>query len=1134
MNHGLAALLMWTSTSFCCLLAGTEYFVAVGGDDSTAGTSREAAFATIQRGVDALQPGDTLTILPGEYFGSVQRDGIGGPDAETVIRAAIPGTVILRGDVPAPEFRRVDGFRFVYVADFKTDGEVRAVNEWDTLSILSDTLNYQGLEFVPGQFYHDADAGKLYISTPDLIPPDGRKYTVSVNDSHGIFLRNAERVVIEGIGVTGFNTNRQLAPGYGTLGAVWGVFLRDAKNSVVRDCKAWMNGQGIGLASIAEGAGDNVITHCTAWANSSRYGTGDRGGFSIHGDRVGRRDVIQHCTAFMNAHGVNIYLVSNTQEQDVETRNRMVNNLAWGNWGVDFEIKTGYPNQHTVEYCAGPGRWSGVHDGRVTNSLIGDPRSSYSADNIVLDDELGIDWNLQFADPANHDYRLQSDSVLRGTGPDGTDPGPFPYEGNVYFVSAVGNDAAEGRSVQTAWRTVSHALRSISAGDTLYLEPGDYEISGTFALAGSDAAPITVRSRGEGEARLAGNIALAGTAIEFERVQFLGSVSVANASDFRFHSCRFLASAGPGLQLSDSSAIAVVHCQFAGFRDAGILAKGTEAIFVQGNIFANTRYPALSLTADSSILYRDYNAYADGDRVLELDGKVHGLARARPGEDYYSTAASGPSTAAISAAGWQTGPYRPHQPEAELPKVTRPELHSVTPHSANLEWWSSAPIEYTLIWGPAADPARYSEPVLAHRFATYSLIDLKPDTEYRVKLEPDAPFTVFGEAEATQGSLEYSFRTPADYPRDATTFYVSPAGDDAADGLTPATAWKSVASAAARLYPGDTLLLLSGTYPETVRLRASGEPGRPITIAAAPGEKVVFDGVDRTLNEAIILSAKSHVHLDGLYFVGYSNGSRLLPWGDRISRNGVINIYAGGHNLITRCFVDGRGQGTSPGLVQAMFTNGLLVENSVALSHMGGAVGVTASPDTRVRNCVFLRIFISVFSEIMNEPDQPFIVENSIITDNLAVKQHASLYFIGMAEALQENNNCYFFRPPAEQKNLFTFYGAEAYERAAAAYGGMTAGFENRMFADLETITLKEYQQRVNPDSTSFIADPLFVGSREMDPLGPNGEPIFIPDRMVGTLRNLDFPDLFATNPIVMARDIGLQPTAFADFHFTR
>lgn len=1117
------------------ILHGTEYYVAHHGDDAANGTSEATAFATVQRGVDALQPGDVLTILPGEYVGSIRRDGIGGPDADTIIRAAIPGTVVIRGDVPISGFKPLEGFLFIYVADLQTDGTVRAVNEWETLSILSNSIDCQSLEFIPGTFFHDKEAGKLYVSTQDLTPPTQRTYTASVNDGHGIYLSNAKRVIIEGLGITGFNTDRMVPGKDGTYGAVWGIFVYNGTSCVIRNCRAWMNSQGMGLSSVAERAGNNTITHCVAWANRSDYGNGDRGGFTIHGDRLGRHDVIQHCTSFLNAgHGINIYLTDNQPQLSPDTRNRLLHNVAWGNSPLDYKIKTGYENSHTVEYCAGPGRWFGIR-GRASHCLIGTNDPDYPADNIVLAGHPDLDWNLQFADPVNHDYRLQSDSVLRGSGPDGRDPGPYPYSGNVYFVSANGDDRAAGQSLQTAWRTLGHALNNIRRGDTLYLEPGTYAADGSFALKGSSAEPIVIRSRGEGEAELIGSITLSGKHVQFERVRFGNSLHLADFNNVQFKSCSFLPRTGPGLQLTDCSSVSVVHCKFLSVASAAIDLNNTKNLFVQGSVFDNSNLPAYSLAGNSSILYRDYNIYANGELVLLRDGTVHGIDANKPGSDYYSYAVNTgqPPRSYSSAHGWQPGPFREQPPEPTPLLVTRPQLHSVTPHSVNLEWWSAAPIEYTLTLSPVANPGKLlTKPFMGHRYASLSLTDLQPDTEYVLRIEPNQPFAVWGEnSSGNVTSIEYTFRTSETYARDAATFYVSPDGDDNADGLTPDSAWRSVKAAASRLQPGDTLLLLEGTYPESVWMRVSGEAGRPITIASAPGQKVVFNGLSRTLSDAFVLSAKSHIHLDGMYFIGYADGSGHLPWSGRTSANGVINVYGGESIHISRCFVNGLGQGTSPGLVQAMLTADLLVENSVVASNMSGAIAVTGSSDTLVRNCVFFRPYISALCEIMNEPDQPFTVENSIITDNLIIKKHQPLICIGMAESFHETNNCYYLRQPEADKKLFLFYGAIEYDRAAIVYGGIAFGFSTRMFEKMELLTFDQYKERVNPDTTSFIANPKFAGTLDLNPTDSSGDPVFFPDLLAGN-PNLDFPDLFATDPVLMARDIGLQPTAFADFHF--
>jgi hypothetical protein len=46
-----------------------------------------------------------------------------------------------------------------------------------------------------------------------------------------------------------------------------------------------------------------------------------------------------------------------------------------------------------------------------------------------------------------------------------------------------------------------------------------------------------------------------------------------------------------------------------------------------------------------------------------------------------------------------------------------------------------------------------------------------------------------------------------------------------------------------------------------------------------------------------------------------------------------------------------------------------------------------------------------------------------------------------------------------------------------------------------------------------------------------DGKPFFMADHIMGK-KNLDFPDLFATDPKVVEKGIGLQPAAFQDFHF--
>ncbi|MFD8825858.1 right-handed parallel beta-helix repeat-containing protein [Streptomyces sp. NPDC059605] len=77
------------------------------------------------------------------------------------------------------------------------------------------------------------------------------------------------------------------------------------------------------------------------------------------------------------------------------------------------------------------------------------------------------------------------------------------------------------------------------------------------------------------------------------------------------------------------------------------------------------------------------------------------------------------------------------------------------------------------------------------------------------------------------------------------TYYVAPSGRDTANGLTARTPFRHIQRCADVMGPGDTCLIMSGTYQETVVPARSGTPGRPITYRAAEGAQVTMNGADR-------------------------------------------------------------------------------------------------------------------------------------------------------------------------------------------------------------------------------------------------------------------------------------------------
>ncbi|MFA7159347.1 MAG: hypothetical protein WC299_08590 [Kiritimatiellia bacterium] len=1121
-----------------------EYFVGQQGDDANTGLSREKSFLTIQKGVEALRPGDTLTIAPGEYPGNVHRDGLGTNTAVTTIRAEIPGTVILRGDIPVDGFRKTDGSRFTYVAQLACTGKVVAVNELDTLKVFDKMPNAAELDFIPGVFFHDQAAGKLYISTSDMQPVEKHRYTAAVIGTHGLYLKNPQRVVVEGLAVTGFNAGNEFHYSWGTLGGVWGIFIFNGKSCVIRDCRAWLNGWGIGLNSGAVCSGDNVIERCVAWANRSKFWSGDMGGLT--GFAV-RRDVVRDSTSFMNGmYGINIYGTGTdggtygdwqVPGNEPENKSRLVNNLAWGNPSSDFKIKTGVAYFHTVERGIGLGAWS-VRSNNISDSIVGRGHGVPS-DSILLPDNL--DPASEFADPLNHDYRLQATSRFRGAAPDGKDQGPCEFDGNVFFVWPGGRDSADGLSVSNAWRSLARAASGLKPGDTLYIAPGNYAAWQDFSLKGEAGKPIRIRGRGRDLAVIPGRwLAEECAHVEFERLCFREDAKIKKAENVVFNNCQFQSPA-TGLQVERAAGLRVTHCVFTGFQESGLMIgappdqksmsdklryilkhetttatlSGSSGVYLGGNLIDNAKGAGLWLDGRGAVLYSDYNIYRNPSGAWKIGPGFVPADEVRQSHEKHSrslqpefASESGiwglknPELfAAAGPCGRPAGMYRNEKSAGPvLALADRPLVHSLSATTADIEWMTTLPATCELVWGEKSSGG-VTNLFDVNYFGSYSLTGLKPGQTYHFKIKslrvPRAMEEKLGASKVELAGEILELTTRKENPGPL-TYYVATNGNDSGSGLSRQNAWKTIRHAAGKVRPGDTVLVAGGTYRERVRIRVTGETNAPITFKCAPGEKVVMDGGQKGLEQCFVAAGKKHLHFDGFYFRDFNMDS---PEGVDSMSAGEFNLYRCEDVAVTRCFSDGR-SGYTAVTLSAFYVKDLLVKNCVSINKMGGSMYFWRCPDLRVENTVFASPMIASFIH-RNEKEQKALMENCIFTDMLAKKAALNIGLLccdGHIDSFLMRNNCYVLRDciPVEKRALI---------------GKATIGELGKYIVD------------------PVFADPLFAGDPVVAGLSTNTAG-FPPDRIF-KITKLDFNSYFATSPELVRRGIGLQPEAFKDFNFT-
>jgi hypothetical protein len=1116
-----------------------EYFASPRGSDTAAGTSEAAPFATIGKGVSMVKAGDTLTILPGEYREAVEVKKLAGTkDAPITIRAQREGSVLLRGDVEVTGWEAVKGLDGVFAANFGKTAQ--GVADPRTLTHYEPAATAAEIGTKPGAFFQDAKSNRLLVRTLDARPPG--VVMVSITNGNGLALENCAHVVIEGVAFTGYqHLDNSVQFGSRTR---WGVLAGKCDSITLRRCVAYLNSGGLCFTT---GTANSLIEECFIFGNASRtigisnqiLGWGAK-------DCVFRRNRIE---------GFN----SPTGSQDQITfysngghSNLLENNIA---------IRASFMDKGEADNV------------RVTGNLTTGPKPDFyrpeDASNLRVTYKVTEKVAAQFADPVNGDFRLLPESPQRGKGLSGADPGPHPFREEVFFVSPSGDDSAPGLSPTKPWKTLKFAATRAKAGDTIYLLAGVYEEALVPAQSGTAEKPIRFARRGDGRVILDGKgklpvgIDLSGRS----------HITVEGLVVRNFAQQGVKAEGGAGITLSDLliggtgsdgvsakgvKALTLKHCFLGRSGGAGVrLAQCADATLL-GNSFAaklvcdvptlaalwsdrNHFTPATAntpLIESAGIAHTTLAAWQkasaldthslSGDAAFdETDSGGGGLAL----RDDSPLIGRGPLATAI-------GPFR--RLSAEQPvAVEQPRLHSSTPTTANLECRTpSAPVEITLEWGdsPALGQKRTAVAGIAH---TVSLTGLKPGGTYHARFTTGVreTRTVFatdretlqapGDAAAQAETI--TFTTPAK-AASARSLNVAPDGDDRRDGLTRATAWRTINHAASHAVAGDTVLVHTGTYEETVTVRGTGSADAPLTFRTAPGAVVWLTGSDRLRSTAFLIKEKSHVVLDGFRFRDFLS--------EESSHKAVVVIIGGSHNAVRRCFYDGRVLSGYMNVFLGMSDSpDALVENCVMILGMGEGMSLNTCPRSVVRHCVFYNNNIralSVMTDITGAQHDPVTVTHNLFCAVIPAKGGSAFMRTRQLRNLVSDHNAYFDRIAESERSIVEtmFIGEKKVgQPKPGSYDGMDftlvtirtemGNEKHSLFGNPGIAVVKELSPRydkVTPDSNErtwqgkWMANELHQTRQEIQPL--------------------DFHHFIAApdSPLAKAADgkpIGLDPAVF-------
>ena len=1102
--------------------AADTWYVAKSGLDTNTGAAGKP-FATIKRGVEALQPGDTLVVGPGVYREEVFIEKSGTPEQPITLRAEFPGRTELVGSVRLADWTPVNGRPRVFRAPL--DRVTYLVYEKDTDTEYTEVASLFAAEDTAASFFYDAAAKALYVH-----PSDDRGMTHHVVDAcvldYGLaslttdpgYLHTPRRVglVIDGFAVRDYNKG--------------GIFIHNADFCAITRCIVHHCRHGIFTYS----AYRSRIADCES------YSCGDR--FNREFGNIGMMGYIQECLLENNRvhdtdhYGIRFYggfyactMRGNTawncrtgihvkgQLADLETARKYAQQIT-GKPEIKPDLDMVFDG-NTAMQCRAAGLIPNFSlFERNTGVKAQGGRADKSSRNLLYMPETLAE--AKFVDPAWRDLRLQSDSPHRSAGKKQECLGSQPYRGDVFFVSPAGNDDAEGTSVAAPWRTLARALGALKAGQTLYILPGTWTEPVAIRDLADAGTPTILRAHGKGMAVLdaAGKresgIEIAGCRnLRIEGLRIRGAtrqgVSVRDSAALVLNENEIIDNAGDGIRIEGNSPAARVTQNTIAFNaGAGLRADSAAvALEVTGNILRGNAVQIALTAGVPKDIWCDFNNLGGGPAGALAQRTLPSVADWRaatnldensvdldPGfvdaakRDLRLTAESLCKGRGLNSADIGTG--RAVAVADRDIRFVGVRAVAVTSTTADLAWETRGGMT-TQIVAYGLQPDKLDTVIVRDLGLFYdtrhlvTLVGLKPSTRYyfkvgyRVLPDCDTPYHSFNYAwpeRGLAGEMEYyatlkkqdtfedgahEFTTPAKDEINPRVYFVSPRGDDAAAG-TDAAPFLSIGRACEAVAPGDRVVVRGGVYCETIRPRRSGLPGAPITFEAARGERVEINGARELVPYGADLQNRRHVVIRGFVFTGQSE-YRAEGGGF-----GQVRIVDAADIRVENCLFDGRMNYVNS--VHSYASRDVVIHNNIFVGHHLEMMLHDNVGTFTVTHNSFLGVTIN---KIYGPRNERMVLRNNLFGENLFPKKKQQYKLsLHANQSVDMDYNCYYVDPANDEARMIDFTPAGTDLATLAALPENEKSTKVRLGI---RGSLKDWQEKYGREPHSFMADPKWA-----------------------------------------------------------